>query len=99
MLSLEDRSDPVALLGSLINAGVANRLTVVFDGARRRGADVYVAGGRAADAAQHPELRAEIAAHPRPRATWRADAAQTMSWTNSPSWVRLRHSTIGTISP
>lgn len=31
MLSLEDRADPVAMLGSLINAGAANRLTVVVD--------------------------------------------------------------------
>jgi hypothetical protein len=31
MLSLEDRADPVALLGSLLNAEAANRLTVVFD--------------------------------------------------------------------
>ena len=60
VLSLEDRSDPVALLGSLVNAGAENRLTVVFDarvtsgdpdagaGHGRRG-QVYVAGGRAAD--------------------------------------------------
>lgn len=64
VLSLEDRTDPVALLGSLINQGLANRVTVVFDGdeATRQGAtDLYVAGGRAADAAQHPALRAEIA--------------------------------------
>jgi hypothetical protein len=60
VLSLEDRSDPVALLGSLINAGIANRLTVVFDGAGARGEGSYVAGGRAADQADHPELRAEI---------------------------------------
>ena len=31
VLSLEDRADPVALLGSLINSGAANRVTVVFD--------------------------------------------------------------------
>ncbi|WP_028474630.1 hypothetical protein [Nocardioides alkalitolerans] len=64
VLSLEDRTDPVALLGSLINQGLANRVTVVFDGdeATRQGAtDLYVAGGRAADAAHHPALRAEIA--------------------------------------
>lgn len=60
MLSLEDRSDPVALLGSLINATTANRLTVVFDGASADGTDLYVAGARAADSAEHPELRAEI---------------------------------------
>ena len=60
MLSLEDRADPVALLGSLINAGARNRVTVVFDGSRRPGENVYVAGGRAADAAGHPELKAEL---------------------------------------
>jgi hypothetical protein len=60
VLSLEDRADPVALLGSLINAGSHNRITVVFDGERERGPAVYVAGGRAADSASHPELRAEI---------------------------------------
>ncbi|MFW6773542.1 hypothetical protein ACOACO_04610 [Nocardioides sp. CPCC 205120] len=62
VLSLEDRTDPVALLGSLINQGLANRITVVFDGehARRERSDLYVAGGRAADAATHPALRAEI---------------------------------------
>ena len=61
VLSLEDRSDPVALLGSLINASTANRLTVVFDGGTHAGADMYVAGAKAADSAEHPELRAEIA--------------------------------------
>lgn len=63
VLSLEDRSDPVALLGSLINARVSNRLTVVFDGAAstETGRRVYVEGGRAADAATHPDLRAAIA--------------------------------------
>lgn len=60
MLSLEDRSDPVALLGSLINAKTANRLTVVFDGSSADGTDLYVAGAKAADSAEHPELRAEI---------------------------------------
>jgi hypothetical protein len=65
VLSLEDRSDPVALLGSLINADVGNRLTVVYDGSvggsDDPGTSPYVVGGRAADAAQHPEVRAEIA--------------------------------------
>ncbi len=80
VLSLEDRYDPVALLGSLINAGADNRLTVVFDGqdpeghtpetslatgepAPRHGrrGEVYVAGGRAADASTHPALVAELA--------------------------------------
>jgi hypothetical protein len=60
VLSLEDRADPVALLGSLVNAGARNRMTVVFDGTTADGEPVYVAGGRAADAAAHPELRAEI---------------------------------------
>ncbi|MCW2738026.1 hypothetical protein [Nocardioides sp.] len=60
VLSLEDRSDPVALLGSLINATIANRLTVVFDSSTADGAHMYVAGAKAADTAEHPELRAEI---------------------------------------
>ena len=60
VLSLEDRDDPVALLGSLINAGARNRLTVVFDGSASDGENVYVTGARAADAAGHPELRAEL---------------------------------------
>lgn len=59
VLSLEDRSDPVALLGSLINAAVPNRLTVVHDSGDADG-DLHVAGARAADAAEHPELRAEL---------------------------------------
>ena len=100
MLALEDRADPVALLGSLINAGVANRLTVVFDGGDAHGAAAYVAGGRAADAADHPELRAAIERIQAARLPRRltAPASQTMSWTNSPSWVRLRHSTMATTS-
>ena len=60
VLSLEDRADPVALLGSLINAGASNRVTVVFDGATTGDENTYVAGARAADAAGHPELRAEL---------------------------------------
>ncbi len=60
VLSLEDRSDPVAILGSLINATIANRLTVVFDSSAADGTHMYVAGARAADSAEHPELRAEI---------------------------------------
>lgn len=60
VLSLEDRADPVALLGSLINAGTSNRITVVFDSEQADGVSVYVAGGRAADSAAHPELKAEI---------------------------------------
>jgi hypothetical protein len=63
VLSLEDRSDPVALLGSLINADAPNRLTVVFDAQDGDGAAdeaPFVRGGRAADGADHPELVAEI---------------------------------------
>ena len=60
VLSLEDRSDPVALLGSLINATTANRLTVVFDGGTADGTHLYLTGAKAADIAEHPELRAEI---------------------------------------
>lgn len=60
VLSLEDRADPVALLGSLVNAGADNRLTVVFDAAGEQGTDSYVAGARAADASTHAELRHEV---------------------------------------
>lgn len=64
VLSLEDRSDPVAVLGSLMSAGASNRLTVVFDCTAAKGGvegeSVYVSGGRAADGSNHPELRAEI---------------------------------------
>jgi hypothetical protein len=62
VLSLEDRSDPVALFGSLVNAGSANRVTVVFDASAlgANGSGPYVAGGRAADRSDHPDLRAEI---------------------------------------
>lgn len=60
VLALEDRADPVALLGSLVNARVPNRLTVVFDGGEATGPSAYVAGGRAADRAGHPELQAAI---------------------------------------
>ena len=59
MLSLEDRADPVAMLGSLINAGAANRLSVVVDTGSDSGGD-YVTGAGAADAADHPELQAEL---------------------------------------
>jgi len=61
VLSLEDRRDPVAVLGSLMSAGETNRLTVVFDSDGVEGESVYVTGGRAADGSTHPELRAEIA--------------------------------------
>jgi hypothetical protein len=59
VLSLEDRSDPVALLGSLISHGLPNRVTVLFEGGGG-GRAAYVAGGRAADRADQPDLRSEI---------------------------------------
>lgn len=61
VLSLEDRSDPVALLGSLINAATANRLTVVYDAGSDPDVPPLVAGGRAADRADHPDLVAALA--------------------------------------
>jgi hypothetical protein len=60
LLSLEDRSDPVALLSSLINASVSNRLSVVYDSGMASGTAAYVAGGRAADVATNQALRDEI---------------------------------------
>jgi len=61
MLSLEDRTDPVALLGSLVSASAPDRLVVVFDGAAEAtGWDTYLAGGRAADLSEDPALREEI---------------------------------------
>ena len=121
VLSLEDRDDPVALLGSLVNAGAANRTDIVFDASGAAVGEAYVVGARAADeaAVHHPDLAAELdrlrtwgylghpvgvirrAPTPPPgRMTQpRGVPAQTRSCTNSPSWVRLRHSTIGTTSP
>lgn len=62
VLALEDRSDPAALLGSLVNAGAVNRVTVVYDAtAVTDGEDPFVAGGRAADQAADPGLQAELA--------------------------------------
>jgi hypothetical protein len=58
MLALEDRADPVALLGSLVNADDDNRTTVVFDTAGSSSEGVYVAGARAADASS--EVAAEL---------------------------------------
>jgi hypothetical protein len=60
MLSLEDRTDPVALLGSLMNAQATNRLTVVFERGDDDKGDPYVVGARVADQAGHPLLRAEL---------------------------------------
>lgn len=61
VLSLEDRSDPVALLGSLINATAANRLTVVYDAGDDPSVPSLVAGGRTADRADQPDLVAALA--------------------------------------
>ena len=58
MLALEDRADPVALLGSLVSAGDATRTTVVFDTAGSSAESVYVAGARAADGS--PDVAAEL---------------------------------------
>ncbi|TQK73273.1 MULTISPECIES: hypothetical protein [unclassified Nocardioides] len=60
VLSLEDRSNPVALLGSLINAGATNRLTVVYDAGTDPDTPALVTGGRAADRADHPDLVAAL---------------------------------------
>jgi hypothetical protein len=58
MLALEDRADPVALLGSLMTADDEQRTTVVFDAAGSSSESVYVAGARAADAS--PQVAAEL---------------------------------------
>lgn len=63
VLALEDRNDPVALLGGLVNASASHRLTVVYDadaGGTVGSADRHLAGGRQADSANHPELLAEL---------------------------------------
>lgn len=60
VLSLEDRADPVALLGSLINADAPGRLTVVYDASEAPGEPALVAGGRIVDAAEHPDLVAAL---------------------------------------
>jgi hypothetical protein len=73
VLALEDRHDPVALLGALVTGTDAHRLTVVFDGTELEAAGrdgtaagggrlpAYVDGARAADASADPRLRAAIA--------------------------------------
>ena len=61
VLSLEDRADPVALLGSLINADAPGRLTVVYDASGTTGEPALVAGARTSDHADHPELVASLA--------------------------------------
>lgn len=62
VLSLEDRDDPVAVLGSLVNAGAPNRTDIVFDAAGSDPGQAYVAGARAADQAArtHAGLAAEL---------------------------------------
>lgn len=60
VLSLEDRSDPVALLGALVNAGAANRVTVLHDGDPSDPDGPLVAAGRAADRSGHPDLLREL---------------------------------------
>lgn len=65
MLSLEDRADPVALLGSLINASVTNRLTIVFEGAGD-GAQVYVTRGPGRRQRCAPAAARGDPAHPGP---------------------------------
>lgn len=60
VLSLEDRADPVALLGSLMNIGATNRVTVVHDVDPGSDDSGPVHGGRVSDAATHPALVAEL---------------------------------------
>ena len=74
VLALEDRHDPVALLGALVTRADSHRLTVVFDGTDLEGGEggtartgtggarlpAYVDGARAADASPDPRLRAAI---------------------------------------
>lgn len=61
VLSLEDRSDPVALLGTLVNQGVDNRVTVVLEVSASEDEPLVVAAGRIADESGHPDLVAEVA--------------------------------------
>jgi hypothetical protein len=58
MLALEDRADPVALLGSLLTADDPQRTTVIFDAAGSSAEGPYVAGARAADTS--PGVVAEL---------------------------------------
>lgn len=60
VLALEDRSDPVALLGSLLNASLSNRLTIVFDGGDATGSAAYVRGAELADRATHDDVVAAV---------------------------------------
>ena len=62
VLSLADRDDPVALLGSLVNADATNRTDVVFGAGGAAPGEAYLAGARAADEAaeHHSDLKAEL---------------------------------------
>ena len=68
VLSLEDRDDPVALLGSLVNAGAANRTDVVFDAAGCEPGESY------------SPARAPPTPPPRPIPTWRPSSTGCASW-------------------
>ncbi|WP_141014635.1 hypothetical protein [Nocardioides sambongensis] len=62
VLALEDRNDPVALLGSLVNASSGDRITIVYDAEPAAGDSAPgagpVAGAHQADRAPHAALRA-----------------------------------------
>ena len=64
-------------------------------GARRRGVRRGRTGRRRG---RPPGPAGRRSSGSRSSATSPADARHTMSWTNSPSWVRLRHSTMSTTS-
>lgn len=56
VLAVEDRNDPVALLGSLLTASDVHRLTVIYDAASAPDRAPLIAGGLAADRSSHPAL-------------------------------------------
>lgn len=60
LLALEERGDPVALLGAVLHAGDEQRTTVVFE-SREAGSAAYAEGARAADRSDHPALAATLA--------------------------------------
>lgn len=60
LLALEERTDPVALLGAVLHAGDDRRVTVVFESAEP-GSAAYAEGARLADRSGHPALAAELA--------------------------------------
>lgn len=59
LLALEERGDPVALLGAVLHAGDEQRTTVVFE-SRATGPAAYAEGARAADRSEHPALLATL---------------------------------------